>query len=195
MSPPLPTYPLPYTLVSLPERHQCGSAAKKRRRLRGFSWVCSSSTTLLILPYHWAWTHSPASLLLLPSPEDDTTAQQGKTGSSTVLVILGCYKQPGALYTLDDLPWYLNWSQHTWISSPNYQVVSTALKLPKISEAASDDAAIRGHREGCTVPFHSREEQMLVNKWILFSINNNCLHLMCILQYIRKDLSSKQGEN
>ena len=79
-------------------------------------------------------------------------------------MILGCYQQSDALYTLADLAWCLNWSQHTWLSSPSYRVGSTALKQPKISEAVSDDAAIRGHREGSTVPFQSREERMLVNK-------------------------------
>jgi len=74
-------------------------------------------------------------------------------------------------------------------------VGSTALKQPKISEVVSDDAVICGHWEGSTVPLQSREEQMLVNKLILFSINYDCLHPICILQYIRKELSSKQEEN
>lgn len=51
-----------------------------------------------------------------------------KKRQQDLLVILRCYQQPDALYTVADLAWCLNWSQHTWLSSPSYQIESTALK-------------------------------------------------------------------
>lgn len=51
-----------------------------------------------------------------------------KNRQQDLQVILSCYQQPDALYTLADLAQCPNWSQHTWISSPSYQIEFTALK-------------------------------------------------------------------
>lgn len=106
---------------SLPERHQWAL------QLRG-GWICFSSLIQHILPYCWAWAQVTTSLLPFPFPEENATAQHGKNKQQDLLVILSCCQHPVALYTLADLAWCLNWSQHTSLSSPNYQTESTALK-------------------------------------------------------------------
>lgn len=67
-------------------------------------------------------------LLPLLSLEKSATAQHRKNRQQDLLVILGCYQQFDALYTLADVAWCLHWSQHTWLSSLSYLVRSTALK-------------------------------------------------------------------
>lgn len=103
------------------ERGTRGSAAEG-------GWVGSSSAVLYILPYCWAWTQVATSLLPLPFPEGNATAQHGKNRQQDLLVILRCYQQPDAPHTLADLSWCLNWSQHTWLSSPRCQIEFTAPK-------------------------------------------------------------------
>lgn len=123
LPPPFLPCPFPYTLsllyTPLQSSRKLGPVGSAAKRV----WVCCSPAILHIPPYCWTASLSP-----LPFPEENATAQPGKNRHQDLQVILSCCQQPDALYTLADLAQCPNWSQHTWISSPSYQIEFTALK-------------------------------------------------------------------
>lgn len=119
--PPLLTDPLPYFQKGIGVGLQVGEAEGLQMGLLLLNYPAHLFLLLgLDMLAHF--------LLPLLSPEESVTAQYRKNRQQDLLVILGCYQQSDALYTLADVAWCLNWSQNTWLFSLSYLVRSTALK-------------------------------------------------------------------